>query len=126
MHFFQMVFDWRPNMIAYYLKYDCSAHYLNLLERTTTPAPILAAIKEVQKYFREHHQPAGWMKEKGGIKPQLPNTTRYVLQSVVENENEIIYSDIHEFAYFIILVAYGLDYIRLEIRNVNLTKFHPP
>ena len=58
--------------------YGCSAHYLNLVETTATPTQILNCIKDVQRFFREHHKPAGLLKEKNGVLPQLPNTTRLV------------------------------------------------
>jgi hypothetical protein len=42
-----------PNLITY----GCSAHYLNLVEKEVTPKAILKQVVEVQKYFRNHHQP---------------------------------------------------------------------
>jgi hypothetical protein len=38
---------------------------------------VLNKVVEVQKFFRNHHQPAGWLREKNGMKPQLPNSTRW-------------------------------------------------
>lgn len=37
----------------------------------------LKHIVEVQKYFRNVHQARGWLDEKGGAVPQLPNDTRW-------------------------------------------------
>ena len=71
-YFLQMLVEWRPHIIAY----GCSAHYLNLVESTATRTQIMAAIKDVHKYFRDHHRPAAWLKEKKGLLPQLPNDTR--------------------------------------------------
>lgn len=28
-------------------------------------------------FFRNHHRPAGWLKEKRGLKPQLTNSSRW-------------------------------------------------
>ncbi|RXG60599.1 hypothetical protein Avbf_18136 [Armadillidium vulgare] len=53
------------------------AHYLNLVEKEVTPRTVLSHLVEVAKYFRNHHQPEGWLREKGGKKPQLPNDTRW-------------------------------------------------
>lgn len=39
------------------ITYGCSAHYLNLLEKVVTPQTIMKHVVEVQKYFRNHHQP---------------------------------------------------------------------
>lgn len=44
--------------------YGCAAHYLNLVETEVTPKTVLKFIVEVQKYFRNHHQPLGWLREK--------------------------------------------------------------
>lgn len=55
------------------LVYGCSSHWLNLLGQELTPAPIMKHIVEVQKYFRNHHQPCGWLKEVSDtVIPQLP------------------------------------------------------
>lgn len=45
------------------LVYGCSSHWLNLLGQELTPAPIMNHIVEVEKYFQNHHQPCGWLKE---------------------------------------------------------------
>lgn len=59
------------------LTYGCSSHYLNLLEKEVTPNSVLKHIVEIQKFFKYHHQPHGWLKEKEGKLPQLPNDTRW-------------------------------------------------
>lgn len=59
------------------LTYGCSAHYVNLIENEVTPQTVLKHIVEVQKFFRNHHQPHGWLKETDGAVPQLPNSTRW-------------------------------------------------
>lgn len=66
-----------PDLVTY----GCSAHYLNLVETDVTPRTVLAQVVEVQKFFRNHHQPHGWLKEKGGRMPQIPNTTRWNSQN---------------------------------------------
>ncbi|XP_047128963.1 uncharacterized protein LOC124809189 isoform X2 [Hydra vulgaris] len=62
-----------PNLLTY----GCSAHYLNLLEKEVTHPDVIKHVVEVQKYFRNTHQPHGWLREKGGHMPQLPNDTRW-------------------------------------------------
>ena len=32
---------------------------------------------QYKKYFRNHQQPHGWLQEKNGVKPQIPNDTRW-------------------------------------------------
>lgn len=58
------------------LTYGCSAHWLNLVEKAVTPKSGLKYIIEIHKYFRNNHQAHGWLKEKNGLMPQLPNDTR--------------------------------------------------
>ncbi|CAH0561717.1 unnamed protein product [Brassicogethes aeneus] len=57
--------------------YGCSAHYMNLLYKDIIPTNLTKHIIELQKFFRNHHQPHGWLKEKGGAMPQIPNETRW-------------------------------------------------
>ena len=57
--------------------YGCSSHWLNLLGQQLTPSLIMKHVVEVNKYFRNHHQPAAWLKEVSDtVKPQLPGETR--------------------------------------------------
>ncbi|KAB7504956.1 hypothetical protein Anas_09603 [Armadillidium nasatum] len=67
------------------ISYGCSAHYINLLEQEVTPNSILKYIIQIQKIFRNHHQPHGWLKEKGGLMPQIPNDTRWNSQQACIN-----------------------------------------
>lgn len=61
--------------------YGCLAHWLNLLGQDITPSSLMKHITEVQKYFRNHHRPAAWLKEcEGSVKPQLPGDTRWKSQ----------------------------------------------
>ena len=61
--------------------YGCSAHWLNLLGVDITPTAIMKHVVEVQKYFRNHHKPAAWLKEcSKSVKPQLPGDTRWKSQ----------------------------------------------
>ena len=46
------------------LMYDCSAHYLNLLEKDVTPKTILNYIVDMNKYFDIHHLSHGLLKKK--------------------------------------------------------------
>jgi hypothetical protein len=58
--------------------YGCSSHWLNLLGQELTPQLIMKHVVEVQKYFRNHHQPSGWLKELSDtVIPQLPGDTRW-------------------------------------------------
>ena len=38
--------------------YGCSAHWMNLLPHDICPVSIIKHVIEIQKYFRNHHQPA--------------------------------------------------------------------
>lgn len=66
-----------PDLVTY----GCGSHYLNLVEIEVTPKTVISQIVEVHKYFRNHHQPHGWLKEHGGNMPQIPNTTRWNSQN---------------------------------------------
>jgi len=58
--------------------YGCSSHWLNLLGQELTTPQIMKHVVEVQKYFRNHHQPSGWLKEVSeAVKPQIPGDTRW-------------------------------------------------
>lgn len=60
------------------LVYGCNAHLLNLLGQDITPSSVMKHVVEVQKYFRNHHQPSAWLCEcDGSLKPQLPGDTRW-------------------------------------------------
>jgi hypothetical protein len=49
---------------------------MNLAEKVVGTNAVIKDIIEVQKYFRSVHQTRGWLEEKGGLVPQLPNDTR--------------------------------------------------
>lgn len=77
------------------LTLGCSAHYLNLLAKEITPKTIMKHVIQIQKYFRNHNRPHGWLMEKKGHKPQLPNETRWnseqaCLSSFIYNYNKYI------------------------------------
>lgn len=59
------------------LTIGCSAHYMNLVAKEITPKSVMKYVIDIQKYFRNHNRPHGWLVEKGGHKPQLPNETRW-------------------------------------------------
>lgn len=89
----ELVSEKYPHIITY----GCSAHYLNLVEKEVTPKTVLKHIIEIQKFFRNHHQPLGLVKDKKGKIPQLPNETRWnSLIACVDTfiENYSIYRDI--------------------------------
>ena len=76
---FQQMSDENENQQLFV--YGCAAHVLNLVESEVSTRTVISKIVEVQKYFRNHHQPAGWLREKNGVKPQLPNATRWNSQN---------------------------------------------
>jgi hypothetical protein len=59
------------------IKYGDSAHYLNLVGQAVTPDSLMKHIIFINKYFRNHHNTHGWLKEKNGMMPQLPSDTRW-------------------------------------------------
>ncbi|XP_054710424.1 uncharacterized protein LOC129220108 [Uloborus diversus] len=59
------------------LIYGCSAHMLNLCVKDIIPNSLIKHVLEVQKYFRNKHNAHGWLKEKNGLMPQIPNDTRW-------------------------------------------------
>lgn len=75
-----------PNIITY----GCAAHYLNLVETEVAPKTAIGQILTVQKFFKNHHQPHGWLKEIGGKSPQIPVCTRW--NSQAECVNTFIYN----------------------------------
>jgi len=57
--------------------YGCSANWLNLLGQDLTTQSVMKHIVELQKYFRNHHEPCAWLIEcLDSRKPQLPGETR--------------------------------------------------
>lgn len=89
-----------------FLTYGCSSHLINLLGQEVTPDTVIKHVVKVQKFFRNHHIPAGLLREEqDSVKPQLPGDTRWnsqlhcvesflrnrpYFQKIVENnENEI-------------------------------------
>ncbi|KAG8175610.1 hypothetical protein JTE90_019422 [Oedothorax gibbosus] len=59
------------------LAFGCSAHYMNLLAQEITPKSVMKHAIEIQKFFRNHNRPHGWLIEKGGRRPQKPNEKRW-------------------------------------------------
>jgi hypothetical protein len=61
--------------------YGCSPHLLNMLGEDLTPTAIMKHVKEVNKFFRNHHKPCAWLSAvKDSVKPQLPGDTRWKSQ----------------------------------------------
>ena len=54
----------------------CSS-FVHLIEKEASPKTVISHVVECQKFYRNHHQPQGWLREKGGLKPQIPNDTRW-------------------------------------------------
>lgn len=61
------------------LVFGCANHYLNLVDKAVTPSA-MKHIVEIQVYFRNHHRPCALLMEKNGMKPQIPNETRWSSQ----------------------------------------------
>ena len=61
-----------PNLISC----GCSSHIFSLFGNEITPTNFIKHVVEVQKYFRNKHNAHEWLKDKGGLMPQIPNDTR--------------------------------------------------
>ena len=46
--------------------FGCLSHWFNLLDQDITPSCVQKHIAGIQKYFRNHHLPAAWLKECDG------------------------------------------------------------
>lgn len=57
--------------------FGCNSHYLNLVEQAIAPSNIIAHIRDIHKFFRNHHRPHSWLKKKNGKTPQLDTCTRW-------------------------------------------------
>ncbi|GBL79180.1 hypothetical protein AVEN_92419-1 [Araneus ventricosus] len=94
----QLLIKERSGLIVY----GYTAHWLNLLAQDTSPAAIIKHVVEMQKYFKNHHQPAGWLKElPDSIKPQLPNETRWNSQTQCIStfiKNRLAYLNIYKYS----------------------------
>jgi len=128
--------------------YGCSSHNLNLLGQSLTPESIMKNVIEVQKYFRNHHAPSGWLQElEGSVKPQLPGDTRWNSQMdcmssflrnrqsyqviVKDHEDEInahvaeiindynLYKDVTDVVQMLDPVSQALDKLQGEKANVS-------
>ena len=101
----------------------CSLH---LVEKEVSPRTVLPHVIEVQKFFRNHHQPQGWLREKDGLKPQIPNDTRWNSQEACMNTFLKNYQKYQE-----ICIDHSdevpLNIIKI-IKNANLhmKAIHPP
>ena len=70
----QLLHEDNPSLFVY----GYNAHWINLLGQDVPPSSITKQVVEVQKYFRNHHQPSAWLKSyEGSVKPQLPGETRW-------------------------------------------------
>ena len=88
----------------------CGAHVLNLLEKDFKSKDISNKILQVCKFFRNHHQPAAWLKEKSSKVLVLPSEVRWnsmydclsiylelwpVLMQIIETQRPNIPNDIY-------------------------------
>lgn len=80
------------------LVYGCSAHMANLLASDISPSDLIANIKSVQIYFKNHHEPSGLLREiVGARRPVIPCVTRWGSQfNTVDNflHNHVYYIQI--------------------------------
>lgn len=72
------------------ITYGCSAHYLNLLAHDLQIKTIIENVKQINKYFRNHHFPAAKYKNAGGSALKLPTDVRWnsvadCIESYVDN-----------------------------------------
>lgn len=104
----QLLTDDLPDLLTY----GCSAHYLNLLEVEVTPQTIIKHIVEVHKFFRNHHQPHGWLREKGGRMPQLPNSTRW------NSQQECVSTFIENYSKYVEIITEHLREIPANIAKI--------
>lgn len=63
--------------LRYVLPYGFNAHYLNLLEEAVTPSSVIAHVREIHIFLRNHHRPHSWLKNKYGKTTQLDIATRW-------------------------------------------------
>lgn len=62
-----------PHMHAY----GCNPHLMNLVGKYYLPEETQEKVQFVHKYFRNHDKARAFLKEKGGGRPILPNSTRW-------------------------------------------------
>lgn len=103
------------------ISHGCSAHYLNLLGQDITPKNIISYVIKVQKYFRNHHAPGAWLRERADVvKPQLPCETRW------NSQLKCLQSFLTNHAVYLSIVNEHADDIDRQvtdiIRNFNLYK----
>ena len=77
------------------LAYGCSAHLLNLLGDDVTPSNVIKHVKEINKYFRNHHKPCTWLGEMSSTKLLLPGETRWkskvmCIESYLKNRSHLM------------------------------------
>lgn len=110
-----LLHETHPNVLVY----GCSAHIASLLAADISPHVIIENIKIVQKYFKNHHQPGGLLREcSGALKPVIPCATRWGTQlQTVENF-------LHNHVHYISIVQNHSDLIdpnvQRKIKDWNL------
>lgn len=105
--------------------YGCSAHYLNLVEKEVAPKSIIKHVIEIQKFFKYHHMPHGWLKAKKHSKmPQLPNDTRW------NSQVDCVDTFLHNYSIYREIISENEDYfdkgdaeakqVREKINNMGI------
>lgn len=94
------------------LTYGCAAHLLNLCAKEVMPTTLMKQIVEMQKYFKNKHNAHGWLREKGGLMPQIPNDTRW------NSQEECLKTFISNFHKYNEIKLEHLDEFDQQIRNL--------
>jgi len=97
------------------ITYGCASHVLNLLGQDITTQKIISQIVEVNKYFRNHHQPGALLAEfgkQGAVKPQLPGATRW------NSQLDCVETFIKNRPFYIIIISQHDDVIERRIQNI--------
>ena len=93
--------------------YGCASHFLNLLGKDVTPSQVIIRVTEINKYFRNHHEPGALLaNQKGSIKPQLPVVTRW------NSQLECIQTYLTNRPFLLIILAHNEDVIETPIANL--------
>ena len=93
--------------------YGCASHLLNLLGKDITPSQIISHTTEINKYFRNHHNPGYLLSaQKGSLKPQSPVVTRW------NSQLECIKTYLTNRPFLLNILAQHEDVIDLSIVNL--------
>lgn len=103
-----LIKEHHPNV----LMFGCSAHFLNLVAKEISPTSILNQVVEVQKYFRNHHKPHGWLKDYDCLMPQIPNNTRW------NSHKMCISSFLHNYHKYVTIASEHQDQFETRIAKI--------